>query len=199
MAQRRIVPTILLIFLGVLLGFPVVAGTYQAMVVTSTPEFCGSCHEIRPAVEAWRSSTHANNKAGLKAVCMDCHLPPPENTFEFFAMKTYHGLKDITSHLLDGAEHYDKAAARENMYAEITNETCMRCHENVLYMPTRRGAMLAHRAVVHARPGNEKKCVDCHYDLVHTEKRMTMYAQARKTPYQAKGLRTLKIAGDSVR
>jgi hypothetical protein len=51
--------------------------------------------------------------------------------------------------------------------------------------------MLAHRSVVYARSGYEKKCVDCHYDLVHSERGLVMFRQARKVPYQAKGLKQL--------
>lgn len=51
--------------------------TYYTMVRTSTPEFCASCHEIKPAVVAWRSSTHTNNASGVVVDCMDCHLPAP--------------------------------------------------------------------------------------------------------------------------
>jgi cytochrome c-type protein NapC/trimethylamine-N-oxide reductase cytochrome c-type subunit TorC len=58
-------------------------------------------------------------------------------------------------------------------------------------MPTRRGAMLAHRAGVYARQGYEKKCVDCHYDLVHSERGLVMFRQTRIVPYQAKGLKGL--------
>ena len=58
-------------------------------------------------------------------------------------------------------------------------------------MPGKSGAMLAHRSVIYARPGYEKKCVDCHYDLVHSERMFIMYKQYRRLPYQAKGLRKL--------
>jgi hypothetical protein len=58
-------------------------------------------------------------------------------------------------------------------------------------MPTQRGAMLAHRSVVYARPGYEKKCVDCHYDLVHSERGLVMFRQTRKSPTRPKGLRQL--------
>jgi len=51
--------------------------------------------------------------------------------------------------------------------------------------------MLAHRSVLYARPGYEKKCIDCHYDLVHSERGLVMFRQTRNVPYQAKGLRQL--------
>ena len=178
-----------LIGLGIVIAFPLFSMSYYTMVRTSTPDFCASCHEIKPAVVAWRSSTHANNAAGVVADCMDCHLPAPQNTFEFFFSKTYHGIKDVAVHFLVGT--YDKERASENAYAAFRNNQCQKCHRNLLNMPYKRGAMLAHRSVLYARPGYEKKCVDCHYDLVHSERGLVMFRQARNLPYQAKGLRQL--------
>ena len=60
-----------------------------------------------------------------------------------------------------------------------------------LFEELERGAMLAHRTVLYPRPGYEKRCVDCHYDLVHTPRPSHQYSQTRAVPYQAKGLRTL--------
>ncbi len=82
-----------------------------SLVRTSTPEFCTSCHEIKPAVVAWRTSTHSNNAAGVVVDCMDCHLPAPQDTFNFFFAKSYHGLKDVAVYFLVG--EYDRDQARE--------------------------------------------------------------------------------------
>ncbi|MGB5620226.1 MAG: NapC/NirT family cytochrome c, partial [Desulfobacterales bacterium] len=49
----------LLVLLGIIISFPLFSMTYYTMVRTSTPEFCATCHEIKPAVRAWRASTHA--------------------------------------------------------------------------------------------------------------------------------------------
>ena len=179
----------LLIVVGIFIAFPLFSMSYYTMVRTSTPEFCASCHEIKPAVVAWRSSTHTNNAAGVMVDCMDCHLPAPQETFNFFFAKTYHGIKDVVLHFTAGP--YDREKAREAAYAAFDNQQCQKCHRNLLYMPTQRGAMLAHRAVVHARPGYEKKCIDCHYDLVHSERGLVMFRQTRNIPYQAKGMRDL--------
>jgi cytochrome c-type protein NapC/trimethylamine-N-oxide reductase cytochrome c-type subunit TorC len=186
--KRAIRPAIL-IAIGILVAFPLFSMSYYTMVRTSTPDFCASCHEIKPAVVAWRSSTHANNASGVVADCMDCHLPAPQDTFDFFFAKSYHGIRDVVIHFLSG--EYDQEKARNNAYAAFENRECQKCHRNLLYMPNRRGAMLAHRSVLYARPGYEKKCVDCHYDLVHSERGLVMFRQTRKVPYQAKGLRQL--------
>ena len=186
--KKAIRPAIL-ITIGILIAFPLFSISYYTMVRTSTPDLCASCHEIKPAVVAWRSSTHTNNAAGVVVDCMDCHLPAPQNTFEFFFSKTYHGIKDVVIHFF--SDEYDQEKARENAYAAFRNNECQKCHRNLLNMPYKRGAMLAHRSVLYARPGYEKKCVDCHYDLVHSERGLVMFRQTRKVPYQAKGLRQL--------
>ena len=188
--KRKSVAAAALIALGIVVGFPLFSMTYYTMVRTSTPGFCASCHEITPAVQAWRDSTHANNAAGVVADCMDCHLPAPQNTFDFFFAKTTHGIKDVIVHSLGGT--YDRSEQRNAAYAAFKNDQCLKCHRNLLAMPNRRGAMLAHRSVLYARDGYEKKCVDCHYDLVHKDRLNVMFRQYRQTPYQAKGLRLEK-------
>lgn len=180
---------VLFTLFGVLIAFPVFSMTYYTMVRTSTPEFCGSCHEIRPAVMAWKTSTHTNNSAGFVADCMDCHLPAPQDTWNFFYQKTFHGVKDVYSHFTGGAESYDRAEQREKTYESFTNEQCLKCHRNLEYLPHNRGAMRAHRTVLHARPGYERKCVDCHRDLVHVDRTAHAYRQYRP-PYRASGLPT---------
>ena len=186
---KRAIKPVILIVIGILIAFPLFSMSYFTMVRTSTPEFCASCHEIKPAVVAWRSSTHTNNASGVVVDCMDCHLPAPQDTFDFFFAKTYHGLKDVIIHFT--GDEYSRAKARESAYAAFDNDQCQKCHRNLLHMPHKRGAMLAHRSVLYAKPGYEKKCIDCHYDLVHSERGVVMFRQTRKMPYQAKGLKQL--------
>jgi cytochrome c-type protein NapC/trimethylamine-N-oxide reductase cytochrome c-type subunit TorC len=190
-ARGRIIKAVILIGIGILIAFPLFSMSYYTMVRTSTPDFCASCHEIKPAVRAWRESTHFNNAAGVVVDCMDCHLPSPQDTYDFFFAKTYHGIKDVAVHFLSG--EYDREKARKSAYAAFDNDQCQKCHRNLLNMPNSRGAMLAHRSVIYARAGYEKKCVDCHYDLVHNDKIAVMYRQYRRLPYQANGLRVEKL------
>lgn len=178
MLMKKHIKGLILIGVGVLLGFPVFSMTYYTMVRTSTPEFCASCHEIQPAVDAWRTSTHVNNAQGFVADCMDCHLPAPHNTADFFYTKTLHGLKDVIAHFV--MDEYDREENREKAYASFKNDQCMKCHRNILYIPDKRGAMLAHRDVVNALPGREKRCVDCHRDLVHNTVEFYQYKQFKK-------------------
>lgn len=183
--MKRWIKASLFIAAGIILAFPLFSITYYTMVRTSTPQFCASCHEIRFAFNTWKTSTHANNAQGFVADCMDCHLPAPHDTFNFFYTKTAHGIKDVVVHFLQ--DEYDHEENREAAYASFKNEQCQKCHRNLLHIPDKRGAMLAHRAVVYARPGYEKRCVDCHRDLVHNQRSLYEYKQYKAT-YRGLGL-----------
>ncbi len=185
--MRRYLKPILLIALGLVLAFPLFSMTYYTMVRTSSPQFCSSCHEIEYAYDTWKTSSHANNPKGFVADCMDCHLPAPHNTFEFFYTKTAHGLKDVFMHFTMDTSEYDHAKNRQAAYKSFKNEQCRKCHRNLLQMPYKRGAMLAHRKVLYPGDGSKKKCVDCHKHLVHFPKETYTYEQSVRDP-QSSGL-----------
>lgn len=170
--KKYIKPAILVSF-GLVLGICFFIMTNIAMLTTSTPNFCSSCHEIQPAYLEWQASSHANNAKGVVAECMDCHLPPPEETIKFFYNKTYHGLKDVIGHFVGG--QYDRTENRKHAAANMDNSNCLSCHKNILYITHKRGAMLAHKSVLYPRPGYEKKCTDCHENLVHNNSSIYVY------------------------
>jgi nitrate/TMAO reductase-like tetraheme cytochrome c subunit len=172
--KKRFIKPLAWVAVGIIVAFPLFSMTYFTMVRTSTPEFCSLCHEILPAVDAWRTSSHVVNEKGFVADCMDCHLPAPQDMFQFFYAKSWHGIKDVAAHF--AGKPYDRQAMRELAWASIDNQQCQKCHRNLLYMPHKRGAMLAHRSVLYPRPGYEKKCLDCHRPLVHKPKPLYSYA-----------------------
>jgi nitrate/TMAO reductase-like tetraheme cytochrome c subunit len=182
---KRLLKPMIFVTFGIILAFPLFSISYYTMVRTSTPQFCASCHEIQFAYNTWKTSTHVNNPQGFVADCMDCHLPAPHETFDFFYAKTFHGAKDILVHFLQ--DEYDHKKNREAAYASFKNEQCQKCHRNILYIPDKRGAMLAHRTVVYPRPGYERKCIDCHRDLVHNATPLYRFMQYH-APYRGLGL-----------
>jgi cytochrome c-type protein NapC/trimethylamine-N-oxide reductase cytochrome c-type subunit TorC len=54
-------------------------------------------------------------------------------------------------------------------------------------MPDKRGAMLAHRTVLYPKKGYEKKCVDCHRNLVHVDSEIYRYKE-KQAPYRGLGI-----------
>ncbi len=183
--MKKYLAGIVLIIFGIFIAFPLFSMTYYTMIRTSTPGFCATCHEIQFAYNTWKTSTHVNNSQGFVADCMDCHLPAPEDTYDFFYAKTVHGIKDVIAHFT--LDEYDHQKNRQKAYASFKNKQCQKCHRNILYIPDKRGAMLAHRAVVYARPGYEKRCVDCHKNLVHNKRELYRYKQYQ---YSYRGIGT---------
>ena len=171
--MKKFLRPALYVLVGLIIAFPLFSLTYYTMVRTSTPQFCASCHEIQFAYETWKTSTHVNNGQGFVADCMDCHLPAPQDTVSFFYAKAFHGIKDVLVHLT--GRPYDHEKNRQAAYASFKNNQCQKCHRNILYLPYKRGAMLAHRAVIYPRPGYELKCVDCHRNLVHNARAVYDY------------------------
>jgi cytochrome c nitrite reductase small subunit len=173
--MRPVTKVAVYICIGIFIAFPLFSLTYYTMVRTSSPQFCVLCHEIQPAYNSWKTSTHVNNPQGFVAHCMDCHLPAPHDTLDFFYAKTMHGIKDVFVHFT--TDEYDREKNRNTAYATIKNDQCLKCHRNLLYIPDKRGAMLAHRSVMYPRPGYEKRCLDCHKNLVHTPRDYYNYKQ----------------------
>ncbi|NBB75752.1 MAG: cytochrome C [Bacteroidetes bacterium] len=185
--MKRNLKPLLFVGLGIIIAFPLFSLLYYTMARTSTPHFCASCHEIVPAYQSWQTSSHVNNQQGIVANCMDCHLPPPENTIAFFYSKTLHGIKDIVVHLIEGSEAYERGENRVAAYHYMENEHCQKCHRNLLHIPSSRGAMLAHRNALYGRNESERKCVDCHTQLVHVDRAIYAHKQSRG-PYRAPGI-----------
>lgn len=184
-AWKKFTKPAIWMIIGILMAFPLFSLGYYTMVRTSTPQFCATCHEIQPAYNEWKASTHVNNAQGFVADCMDCHLPAPQDTIDFFYAKTFHGIKDIIRHFT--IEAYDRRKNRQAAYASFKNAQCRKCHRNLLSIPSNRGARLAHKSTLYPLPGMEKKCVDCHRDLVHNQTDIYRYKQYRP-PYRATGM-----------
>lgn len=129
----------LLTGLGVLLALGAVG--FGAWTYTSTPAFCGSCHEIAPSADGWADSAHAK-----EAECMDCHadegLPG-----EFVAHVG--GVKEAFVHLTQGPEAGD-------IRGMVPAERCLACHEKDW----------AKRPKDH--PTKDAPCGVCHRDTAHT-------------------------------
>jgi nitrate/TMAO reductase-like tetraheme cytochrome c subunit len=146
---------VLFVFIGIILAIPIFSMSYYSLVRTLTPHFCVKCHEIEYAYKTWKTSSHAHNSKGVVADCMGCHLPAPQNLFQFFYMKTLHGTKDIIAHFM--IEDYDHKKNKKKAYQSIEKGQCLKCHRNLLYMPYKRGAMLAQSIVLYTKEGYEKK------------------------------------------
>lgn len=130
--------TRLLIWVGALVL--IVAAGFGVWTYTSTPGFCGSCHEITPSATGWATSAHAQ-----EAECMDCHadagLPG-----EFVAH--IGGVQEAYVHVTQGPEESD-------IRGFVPAERCLACHEkDWAKLPA-------------DHPTKEAPCGVCHRDSAH--------------------------------
>lgn len=151
---------------GVLFAVLCFLGLNAAMEPVSTNAFCGTaCHEMRTAYRSWELSVHGANASGITVDCIDCHLPPKEHYFTHLTAKAYAGAKDMYMHHF--GPPYDVEAMREEVAAKMANETCVHCHDNLLFKPSSVKARFAHLAALKDPEAKENRCIECHMPSGH--------------------------------
>jgi formylglycine-generating enzyme required for sulfatase activity/nitrate/TMAO reductase-like tetraheme cytochrome c subunit len=140
----------------------------KAMHYFGTDEYCESCHIHPHSIDSWKTSTHYNNKSGVRVHCIDCHLPP-RGTFHHFAEKARTGLHDLWAyHTRDSASFNWEEKGQPDYAAKIVyNESCRECHINLFPKGLSDEGGTAHLYYEE----NEKKlnlqCIGCHLDAGH--------------------------------
>ena len=158
--NRRTV-TVLLVAVVVL----VVAGT-AAIPVTNHPEFCASCHTIRPSVDSWKMSSHKD------VACVECHVRP--GLKGFIEDKVYAGLKDVA------VTWFGTPTEPHDLQAQVDSNLCLSCHRAILRVsevstrdlpkPVKDiGLIMSHRKHIEAfqKRGEGEGCTTCHARVVH--------------------------------
>ncbi|MGL5282989.1 MAG: NapC/NirT family cytochrome c, partial [Plesiomonas shigelloides] len=64
-----------LLIVGIVIGLALIIVPHVGIKMTSTTEFCVSCHSMTPVYEEYKQSVHFKNAAGVRAECHDCHIP----------------------------------------------------------------------------------------------------------------------------
>lgn len=117
-------------------------------VFSSSPAVCGSCHAMRPFVEAQKSGAHA------KVSCYACHVSdgiwgiPAEKARELFRM--------YPAALLGVSTPSGPAVA-------LSRDRCLSCHEDVLHRVISRNGL----RVNHVACATGTTCDDCHSAVPH--------------------------------
>ncbi|MFH1723034.1 MAG: NapC/NirT family cytochrome c [Elusimicrobiota bacterium] len=154
--------------------FPLAA--YTSVELTSTPWFCGSCHEMEPVKEGWMASEHYPRpdrpKGRRGASCRDCHLPGWHHPASVLAQKIRHGLKDGYRHFLPARDHEAKDfyfALKQVYLSQTTDAMCLRCHATVRdpaedVIETGLGEI---RGLHSSKEATVLRCVTCHKNMGH--------------------------------
>lgn len=134
---------------------------------TSTDEFCNSCH-VHPHAEAtWRLSMHHNTPSGVSINCVDCHLPPEEQTGRFLTRKAYHGFHDLYAYLTMDPEEIDWTEKRSMEAAKrfVYEDGCVKCHTNMF--PSTLNELGCQSHIKYLRDPENTSCLQCHPGVGH--------------------------------
>ena len=137
-----------------------------AVPLTNHPDFCASCHTIRPSYDTWKVSTHKD------VTCVACHVRPGFQNW--LHDKAWNGSKDLAIYL------FDTPTDPHNLVTKVDSEVCMSCHHAILRVsevaprdlppPVKDvGLIMSHRAHMDAflKRGQEEGCTTCHSRVVH--------------------------------
>ncbi len=134
---------------------------------TSTDEFCNSCHVHTHAEASWRLSVHNNTSSGVSVRCVDCHLPPEDQTAYYLTRKAYHGFHDLYVYLTKDADEIDWEAKRSNEAAKrfVYEDGCVKCHTNLF--PSTLSAQGGQQHLKYIREPEKNSCLQCHHEMGH--------------------------------
>ncbi len=148
--------SIVLVVVGVIV---IVAGAAGAGLwhVSASPQFCNSCHIMRPYVDAWKASPHRT------VACVQCHYPP--------------GLRDTLRVKFQAVTQVAKWATgtySSKPFAEVEDASCLRsgCHSTSVLegkgaTQSARGIRFDHRIHLHAAKTRwQLRCTSCHSQVV---------------------------------
>lgn len=158
------------IALGILLLIAV-GGAGAMLAVTSSTPFCMTCHEMKPYKVELAASSHAKDADGNEINCSQCHLPRGIGP-QYFAVKTYSGLKDVYVHFTENTENLDRRDLQETARRFMDDASCIKCHAD-LYADAKGKDPISplgktnHDAYNGLNGKTYRNCVGCHVNIAH--------------------------------
>ena len=168
------------IFLGASIGAAIVFivigmvlwnGLHYSLEVTSTEEFCISCHEMEVNVfQEYKDTIHYSNRTGIRASCADCHIPKPLHLKILRKIKASTELYHMLVGTIDTPEKYE--AHRHQMAQNVwqgmeqsNSRECRNCHDFSQMNPESQKAAAAKQHASAQTQG--KTCIHCHKGIAH--------------------------------
>jgi sulfatase modifying factor 1 len=158
---------LIIFFPGIIVGALIIISGNKALRVTSTNEYCISCH-IHPAADAyWKKSTHYQTKSGIKVACVDCHLPPKGNGYLWAKGTT--GMRDLWSKWTKDSASFNWEDRRrlENARHYTYESSCIKCHENLFPAKLTKEGENAHLYYTNTVKTDDLHCINCHLNAGH--------------------------------
>jgi cytochrome c-type protein NapC len=138
--------------------------------VTSSTEFCTSCHEMGQNLTELKKTIHFSNRTGVRATCQSCHVP--HSFFPKMAAKMF-AVKDLYHHLIGSIntpEKYEeqRLSMAKKVWAKMEanqSRECRGCHDFDAMKLEDQGRRTK---VKHPQAIQEgKHCINCHKGIAH--------------------------------
>ena len=157
-----------MLILGLLVGAMMILGAAKAVHLTSTDEYCQSCHIHTHADEAWTRSVHYLTASGTRTGCVECHLPP-KGDFRYIRTKARIGMHDwFAYHFRDSASfNWEAKRQLEHARGMVYNESCVKCHPNLFPMGLSADGGKAHLYYDMNAEKLDLHCINCHLNAGH--------------------------------
>lgn len=88
------------------MGVVLTVFTVQAVEWTGDDKFCGMCHIMTRVGRLPFRQAQGHNHVGMKAECVDCHLPH-DNIIHYFVEKTLLGMEDVYGNTMKNPRKFD--------------------------------------------------------------------------------------------
>ena len=164
-----------LVLVGSVLGAGSVIGTQVAVHLTGTDEFCGgACHSHASFVfPEHKLSGHYANRTGVRAMCVDCHVPHgyPEKLF----YKARAGAVDLLAEMRGTISTQEKFERERWRMANIVwdemkannSANCRTCHDPAAWDEKKQSedTLKAHKKF----SSGKATCIECHTGVAHKE------------------------------
>ncbi|MBN2214342.1 MAG: SUMF1/EgtB/PvdO family nonheme iron enzyme [Bacteroidales bacterium] len=152
---------------GVIAGVLIMFGGSSVIRMTSSSEYCVSCH-IHPAADAsWKQSVHYDTRSGYRVACVECHLPPKGQGYLWAKGTT--GLRDLWSYWTkDSASfNWDERSMLEAARTHSYESSCIKCHENLFPAGLTLEGEDAHLYYRQTKKTSDLHCINCHLNSGH--------------------------------
>ena len=160
-----------LVAIGIVIGIALIVLPHVGIKVTSTTEFCVSCHSMQPVYEEYKQSVHFQNASGVRAECHDCHIPPDIPGMVKRKLEASNDIyQTFIAHSIDTPEKFEakRAELAEREWArmkENNSATCRSCHNYDAMDHAKQHPEAARQMKVAAK--DNQSCIDCHKGIAH--------------------------------
>lgn len=160
-----------LVVIGIVVGIALIVLPHVGIKLTSSTEFCVSCHSMQPVYEEYKQSAHFQNASGVRAECHDCHIP---SDIPGMVKRKLEASNDIyqtfVAHSIDTPEKFEakraELAEREwTRMKENNSATCRSCHDYDAMDHAKQHPEAARQMKIAAK--DNQSCIDCHKGIAH--------------------------------